>query len=64
MHCKHCVETINKALHEMVPDIEIETDLDEQLLHVHFTNGGIDEAGVREALLEAGYEPEKIEKTM
>ncbi len=59
MNCEHCVETINKALHERVSDIEVETDLDEHLVHIHFTNGHIDEAGVRETLLEAGYEPEK-----
>jgi len=62
MNCEHCVETITRALHERVSDIEIETDLDEHLIHIHFTNGHIDEAGVRETLLEAGYEPEKTEK--
>jgi heavy metal translocating P-type ATPase len=64
MNCGHCVETISKALHERISDIEIETDLDEHLLNIHFTNGEVDEAGIRETLLEAGYEPEKTEKSI
>jgi heavy metal translocating P-type ATPase len=58
MHCEHCVDTINQALKKRFDDIEVETDLDENEVTVHYTNGEVNDSSLREALMEIGYKPQ------
>lgn len=59
MHCEHCVQTINQTLNERFEDITLKTDLDHSEVTVNFNNGSINDSILREALVEAGFKPEK-----
>lgn len=52
MTCSHCVSLINKALHQLQPELAFEINLPAQTLQVQ---SEIDPADVIAALEEAGY---------
>ncbi|MFB6230636.1 MAG: cation transporter, partial [Salinibacter sp.] len=58
MHCQHCAQTIREALRERADGVDVEIDLDEHRLKVALPDGELTPEGVRETLVEAGYEPE------
>jgi len=58
MHCEHCAKTIREALSKRAEGVEIEVDLDAHRLEVVLPNGELTPDGVRETLVEVGYEPE------
>ena len=57
MSCGHCVKTITGALQAIDPGAAVEVDLGTQTVKVA---SAADEAKLRAAIAEAGYESEKL----
>ena len=54
MHCGHCKASVTEELSEVEGVEAVDVDLDTKLVVV--TGSGLDDAALRAAILEAGYE--------
>jgi copper chaperone CopZ len=54
IHCDHCAMSIREEVSEVEGVDEVAVDLDSKLVTV--TGRGLDDAAVRAAIVEAGYE--------
>ena len=54
MHCGHCEASVTEELSQVTGVEEVEVDLDTKLVLVRGV--GLDDATLREAIREAGYE--------
>ena len=54
MHCGHCTKAVTKELEAVAGVESVEVDLDTKLVLVH--GEGLDDAALRAAIEEAGYE--------
>jgi len=54
IHCAHCAMSIREEVSEVEGVDEVEVDLETKLVTVR--GSGVDDAAVRAAIVEAGYE--------
>ena len=54
IHCAHCASSIREEMSEVAGVDDIEVDLEAKLVTV--TGSGLDDAALRAAIEEAGYE--------
>lgn len=59
MHCARCEETIRRFLDEINGIKKLEFNLDSRIIEIDF-NAPADENSIIEAILDAGFEAEKI----
>lgn len=57
MSCGHCIKTIDGAVKSVDPEATIDADLS---AHVVTVESGADEALLRQAIADAGYDNEKV----
>ncbi len=58
MHCGHCKAAVTEELQSVAGVEQVDVDLDRK--HVTVCGAGLEEASLRAAIKEAGYEPEEI----
>ena len=59
MHCEHCVQSIEQALHGRDHDVAVDADLERHRLEVTWKDDALSAEGVREMLTELGFTPRR-----
>ncbi|MFO7572179.1 MAG: heavy-metal-associated domain-containing protein [Gaiellaceae bacterium] len=54
IHCAHCAMSIREEVSEVAGVVEVDVDLDTKVVTVR--GAGLDDAALRAAIVEAGYE--------